>query len=301
MATKKVGNIDYEIKEYLKKKSLSFAKVNAPFGGLHNMAPGYPITIGDIVIKTSEHLYQACRFPHDAHIQEEILNTPSPMSAKMVMKKYIEQSREDWDEVKFLVMRWCLLLKLTQNWSSFGALLEATRNAALVEYSKNDDFWGAVPSGDLLVGVNALGRLLMQLRDHLPQMVDKSVNIKPPQISNLLLIGSEIQEFKSEILTKIKHQTTVINKYHNAPYDVDISRGSIWGNPFSHMENTKAKYKVATREESLESYDKWLDEPEQAHLRAKIPELYGKILACTCAPQDCHGDILARRANKKAE
>ncbi len=33
-------------------------------------------------------------------------------------------------------------------------------------------------------------------------------------------------------------------------------------------------------------------------LREKLPELKGKILGCWCAPEACHGDILAELANR---
>lgn len=52
----------------------------------------------------------------------------------------------------------------------------------------------------------------------------------------------------------------VWNKHHkNAPADaVYIGRGSPWGNPFSHMPNSKAKSIVATREEAIELFEEAL-------------------------------------------
>ena len=41
-------------------------------------------------------------------------------------------------------------------------------------------------------------------------------------------------------------------------YDVYIGRPTIWGNPFSHKEGTKAKYKVDTREEAIEKFKEYL-------------------------------------------
>lgn len=41
-----------------------------------------------------------------------------------------------------------------------------------------------------------------------------------------------------------------------------------------------------------------MNSPE--HL-ARIPELEGKILGCWCAPQACHGDVLAELANQQGE
>lgn len=78
-------------------------------------------------------------------------------------------------------------------------------------------------------------------------------------------------------------------------YDLYIGRPSIWGNPFSFSKGTLAKYKVNTRDEAVDSYRAWLlSNPE---LMKKLPELRGKILGCWCAPQRCHGDVLAELSN----
>lgn len=90
-------------------------------------------------------------------------------------------------------------------------------------------------------------------------------------------------------------KTTVVNKYHKVPYDIYIGRGSKWGNPFSHMENTKAQFKVATREEAIEKYREWI--MEQPDLLGSLDELKGKALGCFCHPKPCHGDVLAELAN----
>ena len=52
-------------------------------------------------------------------------------------------------------MRWCLRVKLAENWRSFGDLLLATGDRPIVEESKKDTFWGARPREDgALVGQN---------------------------------------------------------------------------------------------------------------------------------------------------
>lgn len=85
-----------------------------------------------------------------------------------------------------------------------------------------------------------------------------------------------------------------------APYDVYIGRPSVWGNPFSHQHGTKAQYRVATRDEAVAAYEKWIRSlPELIKLARQ--ELKGKVLACWCAPQACHGDVLARIANNICE
>lgn len=61
-----------------------------------------------------------------------------------------------------------LRVKLAQHWDRFGSLLLATGQRPIVEESKKDVFWGARPVDEhSLVGVNVLGRLLMELRDEM--------------------------------------------------------------------------------------------------------------------------------------
>lgn len=70
------------------------------------------------------------------------------------------------------------------------------------------------------------------------------------------------------------------------------------GNPFSHKDGTLAQFKVATVEEAIESYEKWLD--TQPELLAALPELTGHDLGCWCVRyghEPCHARVLLRRAN----
>lgn len=90
-------------------------------------------------------------------------------------------------------------------------------------------------------------------------------------------------------------ETTVVNKFHKVPFDVYIGRGSKWGNPFSHLEKSKAQFKVDTREEAISKYKDWI--MEQPQLLADLHELKGKILCCYCKPASCHGDILSDLAD----
>ena len=82
-----------------------FKKTKEAFGGLSNMAAGFPLKINGVSILTSEALYQACRFPHLPDVQQLIIKEKSPMTAKMVGKPYKSQSREDFEDVKINIMR----------------------------------------------------------------------------------------------------------------------------------------------------------------------------------------------------
>ncbi|WAS05948.1 NADAR family protein [Gloeomargaritales cyanobacterium VI4D9] len=160
----------------------------------HFWASGYPLNVNGGEILTSEALYQACRFPHLPNIQQQIIAERSPMTAKMKTKPYRDQSRPDWDKVRIEVMRWCLQVKLIQNWDKFSALLLATDERPIVEDSHKDDFWGAKPrDDDTLIGINALGHLLMELREQIKkEEITSQTIVYPPDIGDFLLYGQPI-------------------------------------------------------------------------------------------------------------
>lgn len=184
-----------ETRTYDRQNCITFRKTAEKFGGLSNMAGGYPLSVNGVRILTSEALYQACRFPHLADVQRAIVAERSPMTAKMISKPYRDRSRPDWDFVRTKIMRWCLQVKLVQNWDKFSKLLLDTGNFPIVEDSRKDDFWGAKPEDEIiLVGRNVLGRLLMQLREQVKNgEITYQTIVKPLSISDFLLYGQEIR------------------------------------------------------------------------------------------------------------
>ncbi|MFT8558844.1 MAG: NADAR domain-containing protein [Acetobacter sp.] len=180
---------------YDRETSVVFLKTKERFGGLSNMAAGFPLRVNGVCIKTSEALYQACRFPHMPEVQQLIIGENSPMTAKMRSKPHRRVSRHDWNFVRVKIMRWCLRVKLAQNWREFGRLLLATGDRPIVEQSRKDDFWGAKVADDgTLVGMNVLGRLLMELREQLKGDEAESLRfIEPLAICEFLLFGQPIE------------------------------------------------------------------------------------------------------------
>jgi len=73
------------------------------------------------------------------------------------------------------------------------------------------------------------------------------------------------------------------------PYDVYIGRPGKWGNPFE-MSKDHDRYDV------IQAYRTWLVAQPELLLSLR-DELRGKVLGCWCAPQACHGDILAQLAD----
>jgi hypothetical protein len=100
---------------------------------------------------------------------------------------------------------------------------------------------------------------------------------------------------------------TVKNKHKSKPEknDIYIGRGSILGNPFTHLDlnKTKAEFHCKTREESIESFEKYLTDK----INSKDPKICSELnriylmalkqdinLVCFCKPKSCHGDIIKK-------
>ena len=192
---------------YQRDECITFLKTAEQFGGLSNMAGGYPLLINDVSILTSEALYQACRFPHKPEVQRIVIAQKSPMTAKMKSKPYRKDSRPDWDEIRISVMWWCLRVKLAQHWEKFGNLLLSTNDKPIVEISHRDQFWGAKPvTSENLDGVNILGKLLTRLREYLKSSRAEGLKtVSPLALPQFLLMGAPIGAIEA------KNQETTLN------------------------------------------------------------------------------------------
>ena len=181
-----------QIRTYLISESILFRKTKEEFGGLSNMASGFSLNVHDVIIPTAEHLYQACRFPGYPDLQWDIIKERSPMKAKWIGRKHIKLTRNDWEEIQFKVMQWVLEVKLSQNWTSFSTLLMSTGNKNIVELTPAPKVWGAVRKGDYCEGVNALGRLLMYLRETYVKTNNRNHCVQALPFSEFKFLGSPI-------------------------------------------------------------------------------------------------------------
>ena len=136
---------------------------NAVHGALSNFHPSRIRVEGGHLFRTPEALYQALKHPHDPDRQRAIQNAKTPKEAKRMGR--CGRLREDWDRVKIPAMKWTLALRYQQD-GTFREALAATGDLPVVERSRTDDFWGAVPQPDgTLRGTNALGRILELMRN----------------------------------------------------------------------------------------------------------------------------------------
>lgn len=137
---------------------------------------------------STEQLYQACKYSTavrclpesnpdaDPCVRNRIRLQVAPRGAKLTQKCAVKAGlvRSDWEreEIRLKAMLWVLELKAFWNRPTFGKALEATGDRVIVEISTKDDFWGCkeYPGGELR-GENQLGRLLMQVRTRLPNIL----------------------------------------------------------------------------------------------------------------------------------
>jgi hypothetical protein len=134
----------------------------------------------------------------------------------------------------------------------------------------------------------------------------KAVRERVKEIKRYLAEGWDSDQLERRAL--VEKGITVLATYatdeHKKPLDgalirwaeandllVRIDRQSDWGNPYEIP-------KDGDRATVIESFrDYYL--PRKYSLLKRIPELKGKVLACWCYPEPCHGDVLVEMANAR--
>lgn len=170
-----------------------FKKTHEQWGEYSNMAAGFPIIVNNTWVRSSEALYQALKFTNNSDIQLKIISEKSPMTAKMVGKPHKDMIRPDFEDIKIRLMKWCVRAKLLSNYEKFKFLLLASENKIIVEESRRDSFWGAKRNeDDLLIGVNVLGRILIELRQELESGKDFEI-LGRLEIPNFTFLGNPIE------------------------------------------------------------------------------------------------------------
>lgn len=105
-----------------------------------------------------EHAYQAAKakYPQDSQL---ILSAPTPGKAKRYGKRI--EVRDDWNEVKLLVMDSCVRIKFLDD-DEFCKKLADTNDIPLIEGNNwSDTYWGVCDGK----GENNLGKILMSVRE----------------------------------------------------------------------------------------------------------------------------------------
>ena len=112
-------------------------------------------------------MYQASKFGTRPDIQQRIADAATARDAAAIGCTPGLGIDPGWNAQRVDVMRWVLRMKREANPAEIDAMLTATGDRPIVEVSTRDPWWGARPVADRFEGRNVLGRLWMELRNHL--------------------------------------------------------------------------------------------------------------------------------------
>ena len=79
---------------------------------------------------------------------------------------------------------------------------------------------------------------------------------------------------------------------------VYLTRGTLWGNPHPHGTPCGRCHVVHTRAQCIEAFRQDWESPAWEAKRARaLRELPGTVGLCWCAPEPCHGQVIADYVN----
>lgn len=181
----------YSWNEYPLDKCIPIRGVKEQWGILGNFAPT-PLIVKGVLFSNSEQLFQMMKFSDKETLLSiyQSKGLPLKWAAKKGEKNGLR--RKDWGQIIIDVMKFCLQTKYEQS-EEFRHVLNETIGFSIVEDQtklkttksgnlKDADTWGVVRKGELFVGSNLLGRLLMELRDngkleyHLPNDIFNNIS-----------------------------------------------------------------------------------------------------------------------------
>ena len=113
---------------------------------------------------TTEHYFQAQKFPKTAHC-DQIRQAKTPKDAAKMGRDRTRPLRTDWEQVKDDIMGKAVLRKFETH-LEIREILLATGDEEIVENSPIDYYWGCGKDGS---GKNMLGQILMEVREILRQ------------------------------------------------------------------------------------------------------------------------------------
>ena len=182
----------YSWNEYPLDKCIPIRGVKEQWGILGNFAPT-PLIVKGVLFSNSEQLFQMMKFSDKETLLSIYQSKGLPLKWAAQKGEKNGLRRKDWGQIIIDVMKFCLQTKYEQS-EEFRHVLNETIGFSIVEDQtklkttksgnlKDADTWGVVRKGELFVGSNLLGRLLMELRDngkleyHLPNDIFKFIEI----------------------------------------------------------------------------------------------------------------------------
>ena len=171
------------------------------------------LTVNGLHFLTSEHLYQALRFPDFPEIQQVIIDAKTPKDTKCIRALHMAKTMLDWErrERRVDAMAYTLAVKVAHYPGKFLNAVEpyTSRGQSIAEHSPWDSFWGGVIDEDgKYRGGNVLGKLLMEAADNF--MAHKS-NLTPGEsyictvdapLQCFRLLGKPIEQVTASIVRK---------------------------------------------------------------------------------------------------
>jgi hypothetical protein len=145
------------------KDGIYFYNKDEPFYVFTNFYPA-PITLDDKRWPSTEHYFQAQKFPNDPSLQESIRKQQSAREVFTIARKKKPQRRKDWNEIKVQIMIKAIRAKIEQYPDIKQTLLKTDKRIIVENAGANDSWWGAGHDG---TGKNMLGRVLMYIRSEL--------------------------------------------------------------------------------------------------------------------------------------
>lgn len=131
------------------------------YGCFSNFYPSQ-ITLKEKIWPTTEHYFQAMKFEGNPY-EETIRNAKTPNKAALLGRSRKVPLRDDWEDIKYNIMKEAVLAKFTQHQDLRHNLI-STHNRKLIEHTPGDKCWGDGGDGS---GTNWLGKILMEIREDL--------------------------------------------------------------------------------------------------------------------------------------
>ena len=141
--------------------TVKFYSANAEYGCFSNFSM-HPVLIDDILYQTTEHYFQSQKFT-DESIRKQIRNAKTPYEAAQLGRDRSFLLRRGWESMKDEIMLKAIRAKAAQH-DDFKETLISTKNAVIIEHTKNDSYWADGGDGS---GKNRLGKILMKVRDEI--------------------------------------------------------------------------------------------------------------------------------------
>jgi len=161
------------IQSYPASECAVFCKTDGEWGVLSNMAHT-PIALEGVEFKSAEHIFQMMKFNAPEYVERVwkgiTANNKVSQNIKMTAKSYEpDHRRPDWGSMIVDALKFAMQKKYEQC-DTFRQELERTKGLYIVEKQANPkkpaDTWSAKLEGEMWVGSNLTGRLLMELRDN---------------------------------------------------------------------------------------------------------------------------------------